>query len=179
MYTGALDLPRAAAVSWYCCMFNHSGSSWCDSRGKLAYGHFCGAIGSVPGCSTPRWCLAPHPCRPSRTLRFVLSPWTYPHQTLQVAISLVGFTTVALKIHKYVLVGGSWSSAGAAAVISEDMALFVAVFGLWYMSKRVSVGVKRVWPLAVTRLLWGAIVGLTLVALAFLGIEHLYFCSTG
>ncbi|CAM9706206.1 unnamed protein product, partial [Ectocarpus sp. 12 AP-2014] len=33
-----------------------------------------------------------------------------------VAISLVAFTTVALKIHKYVVVGGSWSSSGAAAV---------------------------------------------------------------
>ncbi|CAM9746443.1 unnamed protein product [Ectocarpus sp. 6 AP-2014] len=96
-----------------------------------------------------------------------------------VAISLVAFTTVALKIHKYVVVGGSWSSSGAAAVIAEDMALFVAVFGLWYMTKSVQLGVARVWPLAVTRLLWGAMVGLTLVALAFLGIEHLYFCSTG
>ncbi|CAM9976431.1 unnamed protein product, partial [Ectocarpus fasciculatus] len=96
-----------------------------------------------------------------------------------VAVSLVAFTTVALKIHKYVVLGGSWSSSGAAAVIAEDVALFVAVVGLWYTTKSAPVGMTRVWPLAVTRLLWGAIVGLTLVALAFLGIEHLYFCSTG
>lgn len=163
-------------------MFNQSGSSSFGRRGKLAYG-------SVPGPSwaiSARFQVVRRDGAWQRThlpavlhAKAVFSSWTCPHQPLQVAISLVSFTTVALKIHKYVVVGGSWSSAGAATVIAEDVALFAAVFGLWYMTKSVPVGVARVWPLAVRRLLWGAMVGLTLVALAFLGIEHLYFCSTG
>lgn len=41
---------------------------------------------------------------------------------------------VTLKLHKFSLLGGAWISSGSAAVIAEDLAVVVAVFGLWKLA---------------------------------------------
>lgn len=91
---------------------------------------------------------------------------------------------VALKLAKYSLVGGSWYSPGAAAVVSEEVALIVALFLLRYAMRW---GLRRLpwwesmtagFPLAVKVLLWISLVSTTIFVLVFLSIEHLYFCST-
>lgn len=96
-------------------------------------------------------------------------------------------TTVAAKLHKYGLEGGGRRSSGAAAVIVEDVALFLALFGLWgavrWGAARLLPGgarerARRAPPLAVAVLLWASVVSLTFFTLAYVAIEHLYFLST-
>lgn len=92
--------------------------------------------------------------------------------------------TLAAKLHKYRVQGGGTFTHGAAAVIAEDVAVFLSLFVLWRAARW---GVRRLpwWerirrksPLAVAVLLWTSVVSLTLLTLAYVAIEHLYFCST-
>lgn len=93
--------------------------------------------------------------------------------------------TVAAKLQKYSVQGGGRFTHGAAAVIVEDVAVFLGLFVLWYVV-RWSLGWLPCWertrrksPLAVVvLLLWTSIVAVTFLALAYVAIEHLYFCST-
>ena len=102
----------------------------------------------------------------------------------QVGLGLVAVTTVAAKLHKFGVTGGGRLSPGAAAVIVEDVAVFLALFGLWYAMRKVVCrlpgreGTRRGSPLATAVLVWTSVVSLTLVTLAYVAIEHLYFLST-
>ena len=92
--------------------------------------------------------------------------------------------TVAAKLHKYSVQGGGRFTHGAAAVIAEDVAVFLSLFVLWRVVrwgfKRLPwrERIRRTSPLAVAVLLWSFVVSSTFFSLAYVAIEHLYFCST-
>eukprot|EP00752_Nemacystus_decipiens_P018448 g16538.t2 len=104
---------------------------------------------------------------------------------ISVGFSAVVVATVAAKLHKYDMKGGGRFTHGAAAVVVEDVAVFLALFVLWRVARW---AVKRLpwWerirrrrlPRAAAVLLWTSVVSLTLLTLAYVAIEHLYFCST-
>ncbi|CAM9705603.1 unnamed protein product [Scytosiphon promiscuus] len=121
-----------------------------------------------------------------------LSEESHPHESPSgsalsaspVALALVVLTTVALKVHKLSILGGSWHSLAAAAVIAEDLALFLALF--WVLSLIRLAGKASGWhgrtksagPPAILLAARASTVILTSIILVFLGVEHLYFCST-
>lgn len=114
----------------------------------------------------------------------------------------LGATTVALKLHKFSLLGGARLSPGAAAVIAEDLVVFIALFGLWHLSWRAlfsllparggggGTGNRPLVPagmmawrgdslLRVAKAVhWMALSSLAVGILVFVGVEHLYFYST-
>lgn len=124
-----------------------------------------------------------------------------PH-TPQAVFSGLAATTVALKLHKFSLLGGAPISLGAAAVVAEDLVAFVSLFGLWHVSSRALsslllagirggggggtgsrfrvVIARHQVPLLriVTAVQWLALSTLAMGILVFVGVEHLYFYST-
>lgn len=123
------------------------------------------------------------PTLPCPKLRHGL-PTGLPPYRIKVGFGTVAVATVAAKMHKYRVLGGGRFTHGAAAVIVEDVVVFLALFVLWcvvrWSVKRLLwwERIRRKSPLVVAALLWTPVVSLTFVALAFVAIEHLYFCST-
>lgn len=107
-------------------------------------------------------------------------PSTYSHP--QAVTGIVGAITVVLKLHKHALLGGAWVSTGAIAVVAEDISVFLVLFGLFRLgnwaivrtvSQRGTAG--RGAAAALHRLV---LYTLAIAMLLFIGIEHMYFCST-
>eukprot|EP00903_Cladosiphon_okamuranus_P013725 g12778.t1 len=103
---------------------------------------------------------------------------------VEVGFGAVVVATVAAKLHKYGAQGGGRLTHGAAAVLVEDVTLFLGLYVLWHVVRwssswlSCSERLRRKPPLAVAVLLWTSIVSVTFWTLAYVAIEHLYFCST-
>lgn len=96
----------------------------------------------------------------------------------------MALTTVTLKLHKFSVLGGSWHPPAAAAAVVEDVALFLALFVFWLSARWAAKTLgwherlNDVSTPVLVLLLRASVVAFTSITLVFLGIEHLYFCST-